>query len=510
MRWSAEASSSATAKHLILPSAVAVASFLPGTTICRGEEVAPVSVSVTDANGVEIIGRTTSDGLVDAFLGIQYASIPERFAPSEALLDPPVGGTNETNEAVDASEFGPWCIQSWSFGPPVEQSEDCLSLNVWRPSNVAELEFPPSTMVWIHGGGFVAGSSSEDLYDGTTMVREEGIILVSINYRLAAFGFLVTGDGGMGGHHGINDQINALRWLNRHISAFGGDPADVTVFGESAGGVSVCLLCVSPLAAGLFRRAIIQSGQCISDRLGPLDPEEGAAMTQSVLDAAGVDSVSGLVNLTTDEVVAASAGRMGTSMISNPTIDGWVMPAHPSELYQKEGAINPTDLVVGATTYDDPTLLGIPPGAYIGRSTQFDSYVHGLFDEDYGTNASDAVIEAYSFDRYNGSSAAALAQFTGDFFFRCFGRELAAIAADNIDGTAYLYVFGHLAPGDISVSSGLLQMARIEDPTWASHTAEIPFVFGNLNETYTGPATIPPTDAEVTLSKLGSPQGHAC
>lgn len=331
------------------------------------------------------------------------------------------------------------------------------------------------------------------------MAREQGVIVVTLNYRLGVFGFLAKDEtSGEGGMNGIYDQINALQWVNQHISFFGGDINDITIFGQSAGGVSVCLLSVSPLAKGLFKRSIVESGQCISDRLSPLDPEEGAAVTRQLLENLEVDKVSDLSTFTAEELLMASVSSTSTSIFGKPTMDGWVMPEQPIELYTSADAINPTDLIVGATSYDDPSLLGIPWFIYVFRATfQFKSYVQGLFGNDATT---DAIMEAYSPTLYySRSRVRAMAQFSGDFKFRCSSRELAAIAANHISGKSYLYNFAHLnAKNDIA--SSLIRWAR-KPSGWASHTAELPFVFGNLDYTFNGPAKDPiPTPEEVVLS----------
>mmetsp|Transcript_24288 Transcript_24288/g.35997 ORF Transcript_24288/g.35997 Transcript_24288/m.35997 type:complete len:555 (+) Transcript_24288:188-1852(+) len=446
--------------------------------------------SVITANGVEIVGHT--NGGVDSFLGIPYAEVSERFAVSQVR---PLG-----DDKIDALSFGPSCMQSPDFSPPgTQMSEDCLSINIWKPSDVNEMN-PTTTMVWIHGGGFYAGSGSEELYNGARMAREQGVIVVTLNYRLGIFGFLAQDENsGEGGMNGINDQINALQWVNQHISFFGGDTNDITIFGQSAGGVSVCLLSVSPLAKGLFKRSIIESGQCISDRLSPFNPEEGAAVTRQLLDNLKVDTISDLSAFKAEELLAASVSSTFTSIFDNPTMDGLVMPEQPIELYNRADAINPTDIIVGATSYDDPSLLGIPWFVYVFRATfQFKSYIQGLFGDDATTNA---IMEAYSPKLYyNRSRVRAMAQFSGDFLFRCFSRELAAIAANHITGNSYLYNFAHLNVKN-DIASTLIRWTR-NSLDWASHTAELPFIFGNLDYTFNGPAKDPiPTLEEVVLSK---------
>src|SRR5215472_830951 len=159
-----------------------------------------------------------------------------------------------------AKSYPPMCPQFQFIPGP--QSEDCLGLNVWTPARSANEKLP--VMVWIHGGGFIIGGSSQSAYDGEPLASQ-GVVVVSINYRMGIFGFLAhpalsrESPQGVSGNYGMLDMVAALEWVKRNISAFGGDPANVTVFGESAGGTAVCLLMVMPQAQGLFNKVIAES-----------------------------------------------------------------------------------------------------------------------------------------------------------------------------------------------------------------------------------------------------------
>jgi para-nitrobenzyl esterase len=219
---------------------------------------------------------------IESFKGLPYAAAPVgelRWAAPQAVR--PWPGLRS------ATSFAPACMQGgepWPPGAPAEaQSEDCLYLNVWRPAGAgadsAGGKLP--VMVWIHGGGWTDGSGSAPLYDGTRLARRD-VIVVSFNYRLGAFGFLahpaLTEASGTGssGNYGLLDQIAALRWVQRNIAALGGDASRVTVFGQSAGSMSVQLLTVSPLARGLFQRAIGESGAVfIPPEIAPSGAEFG-------------------------------------------------------------------------------------------------------------------------------------------------------------------------------------------------------------------------------------------
>ena len=202
----------------------------------------------------------TVDGKVTSYLGIPYAAPPD--GPNRWRAPRPPA---QWTDARDATRYAPDCTQA-PFPPdmaPVRTvtSEDCLYLNIWQPTGAkAPAKLP--VMVWIHGGGFVNGGTSPAVYSGANFARD-GVVLVSINYRLGRYGFFAhagLADEGFGGNFGFLDQIAALRWIQRNIDEFGGDPTNVTVFGESAGGMSVHMLLQSPQARGLFAKAIIESG----------------------------------------------------------------------------------------------------------------------------------------------------------------------------------------------------------------------------------------------------------
>src|SRR3954453_1727045 len=212
-----------------------------------------------------VLRGSRADG-VDSFLGIRYAK-----APVGHLRWQPPRPASPWPGVRPALRFGNRCPQLASTNGPQSLSEDCLFLNVWRPSHTGKHRAFP-VLVFIHGGGLLNGSSNQ--HEGTAIVRRDGIIVVSFNYRLGPFGFLahpaLTAAQGESGNYGFQDQQAALRWVRRNIAAFGGDPRRVTIDGESAGGWSVCGHLTSPGSRGLFSAAIIQSGSC------PSVPEEQA------------------------------------------------------------------------------------------------------------------------------------------------------------------------------------------------------------------------------------------
>lgn len=254
------------------------------------------------------------------------------------------------------------------FMPVGETGDACLALNVWRP---LEGKGPWPVMVWIHGGGFSAGASSQSLYDGAALARENGVVVVSINYRLGILGFADwSGWPGLEGvtNAGLRDQILALQWVRDHIADFGGDPEAVTLFGESAGGMSIACLMASPLAAGLFSRAIIQSGS--PDHVVTRD--EAVRITRLFADAAGGDPAACLTG-PLDGIVRAQRACFRTTvnrglhaepvaqfgMTLLPCIGDDVLPQHPLHA-MVEGASAGVPLLLG-TTRDEWTLFYLSP-----------------------------------------------------------------------------------------------------------------------------------------------------
>lgn len=302
------------------------------------------------------------------FTGIPYAAPPEgrrRWRPPE-----PHHGWQGIR---DASEFGPAAPQVVSqpgtslFGDPTVHREDCLTLNVWTPGP----DGSRPVMVWIHGGGFSSGSGSSAVYHGTELARLGDVVVVTLNYRLGALGFLghpavaddhpADGEVPMVGNYGLADQVAALRWVRDSISAFGGDPGNVTVFGESAGGMSISSLLAVPAARGLFHRAIVESGPVYvhsSERaaeageelfaeLGMWDPSREDLLRVPVADLVGA--------MATLEARAPRPGELPLPLL--PTVDGAFLPAHPLDAVAA-GSASQVPLVIG-TNRDELALWAL-------------------------------------------------------------------------------------------------------------------------------------------------------
>lgn len=268
----------------------------------------------------------------------------------------------------NALDYGPDCMQvpfpSDAAPLGVTPAEDCLYINVWRPRH-ARRRLP--VMVWIYGGGFVNGGSSPPVYDGSAFARD-GVVLVSFNYRLGNFGFFahpaLTAEQKAGplGNYGYMDQIAALKWVQRNIRAFGGDPANVTIFGESAGGMSVHMLLLTPLARGLFQKAIIESGAggaALGDR--PLSGTRDSAYAKGLslarhfgIQGEGPDALARLRAIPARELVDGlnlATINSNTTYVGGPILDGELERGVPARLYARgEGARVP--VMIGANGAD--------------------------------------------------------------------------------------------------------------------------------------------------------------
>lgn len=254
-----------------------------------------------------------------------------------------------------ADKFAPECVQSgFGAGPGSGQSpamsEDCLYLNVWTPAKSASDRIP--VLVWIYGGGFNAGATSVPTYSGEVLARK-GVVLVSIAYRVGPLGFLAHPELSaespehVSGNYGLLDMIAALQWIKKNIAAFGGDPNKVTIFGESAGGIAVSMLCASPQAAGLFEGAISESGGSFGPpRRAGLPGENMRLLADAERDgeqfatAAGAESIAELRKIPAEKLLAATRG------LAWPNIDGWVIPSDEYTLYENK-QFNDTPILIG-------------------------------------------------------------------------------------------------------------------------------------------------------------------
>ncbi|MFC1493971.1 carboxylesterase/lipase family protein [Thermodesulfobacteriota bacterium] len=326
--------------------------------ICVAQEPAPAAVRVEGG----LVQGAVEDGLT-VYRGIPFAAPPVgdlRWRAPQPVLK--WDGVKET------VKFAPACVQGMMMGPGGSgpaPCEDCLYLNIWSPAKSPRDRVP--VFVWIYGGGFAGGATSYPIFSGEKLAKK-GVMLVSIAYRVGQMGFFVhpelsaETENHVSGNYGLLDMIASLKWIQKNIAAFGGDPNQVTIFGESAGGIAVSMLCASPLAKGLFHGAISESG----GSFGPPRPETmpGENMKRltdaelsgvASLKAVGVASIAAARQLSPDKLsgggrgqgVQAARGGGGPPGLSNwPIIDGWVIPDDQHKLYE-------------AKRYNDvPVLIG--------------------------------------------------------------------------------------------------------------------------------------------------------
>lgn len=410
------------------------------------------------------------------FRGVRFAQPPV----GELRLRPPVA-PEPGDDLVDATEFGPMASQpavgpgSYVPGDPTAQGEDCLSLNVWSPGCDGARR---PVMVFVHGGAFLTGSGSSVMYRGELLARR-GVVVVTFNYRLGVLGFLahpLLTDATSGGfaNWGLMDQIAALWWVREHIAGFGGDPGNVTLFGESAGAMSIADLLGTPAARGLFRRAILESGACVA-----LPPRPAARMAERLAAVLGVTEPSRaeLVRVPVADIVAAQrevsdAVDQGMGVPFPPVVDGALLARHPADEIAA-GEARDVDLLVGTNRDEfkffafagaDVTSLG-----EAGVEELVDRYLAGAGLGSAVPKASE-VLGCYRAARSERGERTdpfeLLCAVAGDWIFRVPALRLAEAHAAHSPAT-YAYLFDWESP----FANGALG---------ACHGLELPFVFGTV------------------------------
>lgn len=422
----------------------------------------PVQLESGKISGIAL----DADSGLQVYRGIPYAKPPIgdlRWRPPQAV---------ESWKGVRACDtFGRASIQKTGRNATQEQSEDCLYLNVWTTKGGDESAKLP-VMVWIHGGGLNLSWGHKESYDGTAFAKN-GVVLVSINYRLGALGFLAhpalsaESPRGVSGNYGFLDQIAALEWTRRNIAAFGGDPENVTIFGESAGGTSVAVLCSSPLAKGLFHKAIIQSpwmfgyiDELVSPNIVKL--KEPVSNTPSA-EQLGLDWADPKVKGSNEDALKALRSLSPSEILeraryyrTRTTIDGWVLPDHPAHVFAKGQQAN-VPVIIG-TTRDE--------GAY------FRNYVRFAQRADF-----EAKLEAF----YGRHVERILAQYPGES-----QDELKQAGVQFVTDAWFVHPAGQLLEGMQQVSSPAFQYDFAKPSSrnpgmGAPHAIELRYVFNTLN-----------------------------
>ncbi len=404
-------------------------------------------------------GAAEAGGTVVAYKGIPYAKPPVGELRWRAPVPAPAW-----SGVRDARKFGPACLQppaqptSVYYGGTLATSEDCLTLNVWAPAGARKLP----VMVWIHGGSLVGGSGSEAMYDGVAMARQ-GIVFVSINYRLGLLGYFAhpalsaESPQHLSGNYGLLDQIEALRWVRDNIGAFGGDPQQVTIAGESAGALSVIALLSSPAARGLFAKAISQSGYMPSYRALheasyglPSAEAAGAALAQ----AAGV--ASNAAALRAADLVKLFQAGVATGWLPEPVIDGVVLTRQLAETFAR-GEQAKVPVLAGFNEGEIRSLLFLMPKAPATQAA-YEADVRRRF----GAQA-DAYLAVYPGADPRADVMASIRDGLYGFAAQYVVRQQAAAGQP-----AYLYFFRHSTPAEHARDLA------------AFHASELPYVFDRL------------------------------
>ncbi len=457
---------------------------------------------IADTTAGKIAGRRKDELLL--FAGIPFAAAPT--GPLRFRAPEPHGGWDDVR---DATAFGRVAVQvgdtlgAVGAGPAPDWSEDCLFLNVQTPA-LDDARRP--VMVWIHGGAFVNGTGAIPWYDGASLVHHGDVVVVSINYRLGVLGWLQLGhldaSYATSGNNGLLDQIAALHWVRDNIAGFGGDPDNVTIFGESAGAMSVGILLGTPAAAGLFAKAIAQSGAAHN----VTSAEDAAAVTGALVAQLGGGGLEAVLDAAPARLLEAQQA-VGQSMLAGhlrrpvtsasglpfgPVIDGAVLPRHPLEAIA-DGSAASVPLLTG-TNRDEWNLFGLMDrpvedadtlARRLGRFVQSPESVVAAYRRERSTATHDELFKAIMTDRMFRLPAIRMAE---------------AQAGHQPDGT-FLYLFEFAT-------------TAFDGRLGSCHALEIPFVFDNLHkggiELLTGPE--PPQSlagamhtAWTSFARTGSP-----
>lgn len=435
----------------------------------------PTSHGFVGGNRIGVLGRT-----VEEYRGIPYAQPPLgrlRFQPPQAHQN--------WEGVVDATSRRTACPQvviSPLLSAGVNFTEDCLHLNVWTP--VARIQTPDPVLVSIHGGGFSHGSSSVEVFNGAILAARTGFIVVSFNYRLGVLGFLDANSPEAPGNVGLMDQNLALRWIQENIHHFRGDPSRVTIFGESAGGMSAHAHVISPVSSGLFKSACLMSGTLHSrDFVEPVSDSihKGNVVAVAVGCADGNTSLAShpesvvacLRTKSADELVLAASQKLAPKIFPFvPTFPNEFLPNDPA-VAVKEGLFNPVDIIVGVTTDEGAIALLYPP-----RQQLLAERIEGLEEESFNrsihesifswlkTNSSKNLVPYTSDVCDKASLRRAYVDFLSDNTFVC-PKHFTAEGHSERGHSVYSYVFAYMS-------------AKSDLPTWMGtpHSWDVGYILG--------------------------------
>jgi para-nitrobenzyl esterase len=416
----------------------------------------PAHAAITQAKTTAGVVQGEAVGDIGEFKGIPFAAPPVGDLRWQAPQ--PVQPWQGARQTV---AFGPACMQGpilAQMGSTATASEDCLYIDVWTPANAATDKLP--VLAWIYGGGFNSGATSVPMYDGANFAHQ-GVVFVSLSYRVGPFGFLATpelsAESGHGsGNYGLLDLVAGLRWVHDNIAQFGGDPGKVTIMGHSAGSMAVSELVASPLTRGLFRAAIGESGADFAP------PGEFAGTTMATLpqaEASGARWLAGLGAHSLAEARAIPAARLEQAQRGPgaprffPPLDGYVLPAPEYALWQRH-AYNDVPVLIG-TTSDEAAVFG-------GRRTVTPEAFEKQVRDGYGAKA-DAILAAYS-HATDAQATRAAKDLASDTMFHWNMFTWATLQTQGGKSPAYAYWFNR---------------PTAADPDGSGHGSEVPLVFAN-------------------------------
>ncbi|XP_066469165.1 cholinesterase-like [Tiliqua scincoides] len=476
----------------LFPSVLCI--FLLSSSVSTSEDDTVVVTSSGLVKGKRLpVGSRT----VTAYLGIPYAEPPL----GKLRFQKPIPH-QPWSQILDANDFGNCCNQIslkgfpdgevWTANRPV--SEDCLFLNIWVPH--PRPRTPAPVLVWIHGGGFFTGTASLDLYNGASLAAAEDLIVISVNYRLGILGFLALPPA-VPGNMGLLDQQLALRWVKENAAVFGGNPAQVTIFGHSAGAASVGLHLFSPASQPLFAQAALQSGS-VTAVWAWISPEEAKrrALALAQLLGCAKDNDTAVVSCLQGKDIATFAeyelSKLRSPMLLDlhfvPTTDGEFLPDEPRKLLEA-GRMWAKPVLTGVTSDEASTFVIYSFPDVVNGLLTWEHLLEGVRMAVRGATEDivQAVARKYS-EEVQGPARYrwAMLQSCGDYFFVCPVTKLAAKMAEA-GNPVYVYSFTHHSSGSTW-------------PEWigAPHGAELPYLFGTksmlgANKTY--------TQAEAALSR---------